>query len=571
MAEDGRARESAAASTAADRASRACARAATAFFALALALAAAALLWNATRPYVAWPNTSDDMFYYLTLARETAQHGVVSVDGLRPTNGFHPLWFVILRALHPVVGDAALPGVALAILALFHVAACLILWRTLRRLAGPALAGLLAGLYAANPFVLRVVFAGVETALAACFASLCLWAHVRWLGGRRPADRVIALAALALAVAARTDTVMLAAGLALAPALPRWRERRDPEAALRSVDWAPAVVAALPVLGFGLWSLRATGEFVQTSGRALSFWQSVGDWQLIRKTVAGLGPLAIVAAPVVYALEVAVQWVGWITRAPLELLRHHPLGIALVAAPFVARYGPGRADAGSARVPGAGAAPVPVTDPIRGPLTTVLLVHFALLWTFYALLFRHCQVWYWHTSIVAAALLIASWLAPMRALGQAVVAYLGSPRVPRGTIGILLVAALAFTAWTISGQRSRTQSVAAPGAVAPADPLAVVPPGATLAAFDTGRLGWEHPDLTVVNLDGLVSNAAYRALRARRIGQYMLDEKIEWLYVRDRVVDRFRAFGLDTWLEAAERSGRSADGVQLYRLCEGSR
>jgi hypothetical protein len=420
--------------------------------------------------------------------------------------------------------------------------------------------------------VLRLVFAGVETALAACFASLCLWAHVRWLGGRRSVDRVIALAALAVAVAARTDTVMLAAGLALAPALVPWRDRRDPGAALRSVDWAPAVVAALPVLGFGLWSLRATGEFVQTSGRALSFWQSVGDWQLIRKAVAGLGPLAIVAAPAVYALEVAVQWVGWITRAPLELLRHHPLGIALVVVPFVARYGPGRAGADPAGAPGPAAANAAATaDPIRGPLSTALLVYLALLWTFYALLFRHCQVWYWHTSVVAAAILIASWLAPMRALGQAVVAYLGSPRVPRGTIGILFVAALAFTGWTISGQRPRTPPVVASGVAAPADPLAAIPAGATLAAFDTGRLGWEHPDLTVVNLDGLANNAAYRALRARRIGQYMLDEKIEWLYVRDRVVDRFRAFGLGMWLEAAERAGRSADGVQLYRLREGSR
>jgi hypothetical protein len=533
-------------------------RAALAYGVLSLALALATLLWNATRPYIEWPSTSDDMFYYLTLARETAAHGVVSVDGVRPTNGFHPLWFVILRGLQPRLGDAALPGVALAILALFHAAACFALWRTLRRLAGPAPAALLAGLYAANPFVLRIVLAGVETALAACFASISLWAHVRWLERRRPADRGVSLAALALAAASRTDTVMLAAALALAPAIERWRARRDPGAALRAVDLAPVLVAALPVVAFGLWSLRATGELVQTSGRALSFWQSVGDWLLVQKAVAGLGALAPVAAPVVYALEVAVQLVGWITRAPLELLRHHPLGIALAAIALVWRFGRGR----RAAVTPAGHA---AADPVRGPLVTALVTFFALLWTFYALMFRHCQIWYWHTSLVAAALLIAAWLAPMRALGATVADYLASSRVPRATPALLLLVALGFTAWTMAGLRPRSPVAPIMGATM-LGPLALVPAGATLAAFDTGRLGWEHPELTVVNLDGLVNNAAYRALRGRRIGRYMIEQRIEWLYVRDRVVDRFRAFGLEEWLDRADPIGRSADGVGLYRL-----
>jgi hypothetical protein len=128
----------------------------------------------------------------------------------------------------------------------------------------------------------------------------------------------------------------------------------------------------------------------------------------------------------------------------------------------------------------------------------------------------------------------------------------------------LLIAALAVTGGALDPLRPHAGPGAASGAAA--DPLAQIPSGAILAAFDTGRLGWEHPRLEVVNLDGLVNNAAYRALRARRIGRYMLDERIEWLYVRDRVVERFRAFGLQEWLDAAEPVARSADGVALYRM-----
>jgi hypothetical protein len=48
-----------------------------------------------------------DAFYYLNVARNWVQSGLPSYDGVRPTNGFHPLWqacvaamYAILRVLH---------------------------------------------------------------------------------------------------------------------------------------------------------------------------------------------------------------------------------------------------------------------------------------------------------------------------------------------------------------------------------------------------------------------------------------------------------------------------------------
>ncbi|HTQ02432.1 MAG TPA: hypothetical protein VMI54_01205 [Polyangiaceae bacterium] len=41
-----------------------------------------------------------DTFYYLTIARNMARHGVPSFDGQHATNGFHPLWMLVGGALH---------------------------------------------------------------------------------------------------------------------------------------------------------------------------------------------------------------------------------------------------------------------------------------------------------------------------------------------------------------------------------------------------------------------------------------------------------------------------------------
>lgn len=38
----------------------------------------------------------DDAFYYLQVARVFAQKGILSFDGVHETNGFHPLWMLIL-------------------------------------------------------------------------------------------------------------------------------------------------------------------------------------------------------------------------------------------------------------------------------------------------------------------------------------------------------------------------------------------------------------------------------------------------------------------------------------------
>jgi hypothetical protein len=71
------------------------------------------LLHGGTR--AAFRYLAPDSFYYNTVARNIALHGSVSYDGLRPTNGFHPLWQITLAALYFVLHVLRLPESAFLI------------------------------------------------------------------------------------------------------------------------------------------------------------------------------------------------------------------------------------------------------------------------------------------------------------------------------------------------------------------------------------------------------------------------------------------------------------------------
>ena len=67
----------------------------------------------------------DDAFFYLSIARNFAAGKGSSFDGLHPTNGYHPLWMLLLSLFHhlvPLRGEVGLRGVILLDAALFVVA-----------------------------------------------------------------------------------------------------------------------------------------------------------------------------------------------------------------------------------------------------------------------------------------------------------------------------------------------------------------------------------------------------------------------------------------------------------------
>src|SRR6185436_2667256 len=81
---------------------------------------------------------ADDAYYYFVIARNLA-HGLGSTfDGIVPTNGYHPLWMLVLVPLAALtIGAGVSPWVfvhlALSLCALLDVASGVILARILER------------------------------------------------------------------------------------------------------------------------------------------------------------------------------------------------------------------------------------------------------------------------------------------------------------------------------------------------------------------------------------------------------------------------------------------------------
>lgn len=124
----------------------------------------------------------DDFFYYAQVARNLAFHGIASFDGTHLTNGYHPLWLLVVTALTKVfdigglIGATSVYPMAIAIetvqLALI-VAVAFYSFRIVRLYCGVA-ASCTVQLLAVTG-ALMIVRGGMEAGLSIALAFALLW------------------------------------------------------------------------------------------------------------------------------------------------------------------------------------------------------------------------------------------------------------------------------------------------------------------------------------------------------------------------------------------------------------
>jgi hypothetical protein len=242
--------------------------------------------------------TAADAFYYLRVADVWGDSGRLSFDGERPTNGFHPLWQLLLAGVSRVLrwlglSRTVLVGVAVVGGLLLLAVALVVLGRAIRRAYGTvpaAYAALPVGLYALTLVPLWVAFGdqrgdslpgmtdiplygtlwsfanGLETGAVVLAFALVVAVVVRWgFVGRRAVLGITA--GCGLPIMARLDTALVVAGLLLA-LLGLAALRRDLRPAGTAVLVAGGLAAVVAV--YVVWNKWYAGSWVPVSGSSKS-------------------------------------------------------------------------------------------------------------------------------------------------------------------------------------------------------------------------------------------------------------------------------------------------------------
>lgn len=427
----------------------------------------------------------DDAFYYFGIARSLASGAGSTFNGLDATNGYHPLWQMILVPVFTFAADrGALVGVTVVSAVLF-VASAALLDRLGQMIGRP----LLITVGAAPLLVLGVIgpsfwFSGMETGLLLLLLLAVAVVFIR-SGGLRASWFDVRHASglgvlIGLVVLARLDALfpMLLFG---ALAVVSWLGRHTRE--LLRLTVALAAPPALLLTGYLAVNQLIFGTPLPVSGQAKALDVESG----------GAG------AP---NLDVLVQFLA----APKLFSQQTWLGaLAVVAVPLavvVARRGTGLMHAARFAV--------------------VMVVGGLLTITYYAMT-SSWMLWPWYFYAVPLALALA---APALL-----------DRLPPTRSGFMITALICVGAVALTGAntvrlagRDATRATfvqQGPELAAKLDELA--PGGAPLAMGDrAGSVGF-HLRRPLVHLEGLVNSAEYLdALRAGRVAEFLAAREVRF-------------------------------------------
>jgi hypothetical protein len=465
----------------------------------------------------------DDAYYYFLTAQNIVQSGSPSVDGLHPSNGWHPLWMLANTAIYSLpYTDLDLPvRLVLGLGAVCDSVAAVLIFLGARRFVGDA-AGAIGGLsYAINTMPMFQSVNGLETGLAAlCIASA--WLLTLHLTDQ-PTTRGAALwgGIFGLTFLARTDTALILLPLGL---YALWRLRRS--IPLVVVGAAVALVVVAPWL---LWNQANFGSFLEQSSSSAVPWAARARFLMEHPESGLMGE----------SLRVLLHPPYWLRG---DYLGAPPL-IGFVLWPL-ALWGLYRAR--------------------KQPLSQVALL---LLLGGVALLLVHTLVrWYprpWYFVVTAQSLAVGLslfWHVTMSAR-------LKMAALMVGVVGMVL---FGWMAWQI-GYYPWQQAHQYTAALWARDNL---PSDARLASMNSGIIGY-YSGRTTINLDGVVNPAALEAIQGYRLLDFMRENGVDYFLDSDNALQsEYAPFmgenypaKLETWQPLTEEYAGLGQ-LWIYRVLE---
>jgi hypothetical protein len=409
---------------------------------------------------LAGPRLLDDGYYYLQIAFNLSRGLGSSFDGIHQTNGYQPLWQIVLVPIFWATSSkvvAAYAATALQV-GLFVGAGCL-LGALVRQMNGSRLQARTAGaLWLLNAWIVnKAAWTGMETGLYVCALAAAVYATALYLRGR--AGPWVVGAYLAVVTLARLDGIAFTLGVLAATASVR-RGLHDTAV----IALGPAVTLA----GYLGLSWQQFGHPLPVSG----FLKAANGRRRLVDLLVDHDPAFL-------------QTWGHNVRELASLGGRLPVWLLALVTIAVVAYG--------ARL-------YPRSNGPSRRIAVACIVGNLLIAAYYTAFYDHLldeYTYYWMPAAWTACLLIALGIAPFAASST-------GARGIAGAIGGALALLAAFyvpdLVKTFETEVARAIVVASINRETPAD--------AVIGSWDAGYIGY-FSDRRVVNLDGLVNDYAF--------------------------------------------------------------
>lgn len=502
---------------------------------LIIAVGIAVEIFLVTRPFTFLLTNlfPDDAFYAFNIARHIAEGLGSTFDGINLTNGYHPLWIWILVPIFKWLSvggtqDFAPIYGALALSVVLNAATAVLIARILTRFSqSPWIRAFGMVVWMLNPFLIFETLNGIETSLMLFFFTLFFLLALRMEEGKRFGGPVVIGIVGGLLVLARLDMALFVI------ALWAWMLFTEGKRAVRPVIISGAVAAVV----FSPWLIwnYLTFHSIFTSA---SVADTIVNHALIYQD-NGPGLFQTFKA-VVYTTQ--YELVGLMQRTGM-----YSLALAFMGA-LATLYA-----MGSIRLP----------QPKKIPVTLGLFVGFIFLFIGNASIRWTVREWYFVSFDLFLAILAVYVLDRI------------SPTLPwKRSCAALLFALTLFSFYVDWSKDLKDGNAAQLQMYAAAQwTSANLPPGTLVGVFNAGIQGY-FSSARVINLDGLVNNAAYAAIEKRQLWQYVRNSHIAYIADFDLYLTyRYKSFfGADPYqnMTLVHSEGgvgaHGAGGLNIYRL-----
>ena len=207
----------------------------------------------------------DDSLYVVSIARNIALGNGVTYNGVDMTNGFQPLWGILLVPVFLITKSISLAiNLVLSAASIIDTLSVVMLFLLARKLFNEKIGLMSAAFYGLNPFIMFQTLCGIEVVLFIFLALTTLYYYHSLKAKVKKTNMIILGILLGLTLLARLDGIFLALAIFIQML---WDRRKNLAQGFKEIAMV-ALFAGIMMAPWFLWNYASFGTIVQSSAIA---------------------------------------------------------------------------------------------------------------------------------------------------------------------------------------------------------------------------------------------------------------------------------------------------------------